>query len=112
PIIPRWRWCRWCVSSNARRESRSRRRPWCRNRERATARVALFRCNLQRRHPWQDDLNLGALSRRGFEIDAAAQTVGDQRIDDMKAEPGAALVASGGEKRIECAPAHLGVHAA
>src|SRR6202165_4227019 len=67
---------------------------------------------LQRRDPGQDDLDSGAAAGLGIEVEPAAQAVGHDRVDDMQAEPGAALVAAGGEERIKGAAPDVEAHAA
>src|SRR6202011_1407885 len=44
-------------------------------------------------------------------IEAAAEAVGDGAVDDVKPEPGAALIAPRGEERIERAAADVEAHA-
>src|SRR4051794_4353954 len=53
----------------------------------------LLRRLLDRRHPRQDDLDLRAAAGLRIEVEPPAQPIGDDAIDDMQAEPGAALVA-------------------
>ena len=60
----------------------------------------------------QDDLDPRAAARLGIEIEPAAQPVGHDAVDDVQAEPGAALVAPRREERIERAAAHVEAHAA
>ena len=74
--------------------------------------IRLFRRLLQRRRARQDHLDARAAARRGIEIEPAAEAVGDDAVDDVQAEPGAALVAPRGEKRIEGAAANVEAHAA
>src|ERR1700736_199623 len=56
---------------------------------------------LQRRDPGKNDLNSRAAAGLGIEVEPAAKTIGYDAVDDMQAKPGAALIATGGEKRIE-----------
>src|SRR5882672_5731347 len=63
--------------------------------------VSLFRRLLQRRHPGQDDLDSRAPAGLGIEIEPAAEAIGHDAVDDMQAEPGAALVAARREERVK-----------
>src|SRR6185312_8516355 len=72
----------------------------------------LLRRLLQRRDARQDDLDARTIPRRGIEIETPAEPVGHDAVDDMKAEPGTALVPPGGEERIEGAAADIERHAA
>src|SRR4051812_13167217 len=71
----------------------------------------LLRRLLDRRHPGQDDLDLGAAARLGIQVEPPAQPVGHDAVDDMQAEPGAALVPPGGEEWIERPPPDVETHA-
>ena len=46
----------------------------------------LFRGLLQRRHPRQDDLDPRASAGLGIEVEPAAETVGDDAVDDVQAQ--------------------------
>src|SRR3984893_15328864 len=72
---------------------------------------SLLRRLLQRRHPGQDDLDSGAAAGLGIEIEPAAEAIGYDTVDDMQAEPGAALVAARGEERVEGAAPDVEAHA-
>src|SRR4030088_1492233 len=85
-------------SAKPARSSRRRCASWPKS---ISAPAVLLRGLLQRRNAGQDDLDSGAAAGLGIKVEPAAQTVGHDRVDDMQAEPGAALVAAGGEKRIE-----------
>src|SRR4051812_34154111 len=50
----------------------------------------LLRRLLDRRDAGQDDLDLRAAARLRIEVEAAAQPVGDDAVDDVQPEPGAA----------------------
>src|SRR3978361_1853077 len=71
----------------------------------------LFRCLLERGCARQDHLDPRAATRLGIQIKPAAEPVGDDAVDDVQSEPGAALIASRGEERIECAAADVEAHA-
>src|SRR6476646_1617065 len=73
---------------------------------------ALFRCQLQRRDPGQDDLDSRASAGLGIEVEPAAQTVGYDAVDNMQAESSAALIAARREERIERAAPDVEGHAA
>src|SRR5882672_3739105 len=72
----------------------------------------LLRRLLQRRDTRQQDLDSGTAARLGIEVEPAAEAIGHDAVDDMQAEPGAALIPARGEKRIESASAHIEAHAA
>jgi len=74
--------------------------------------IALFGDKLHRRHLRQNDLNPCALAGFGMQIDPPPQAVGHDAVDDMKAETGAALIAAGGEKRVEGPTPDVRAHAA
>src|SRR6202035_3676464 len=105
---PSWTARRWWA-----RPARSSRRPcanWPRSIEERSgltdhapgqAAGALLGGQLQRRHPGKNDLNPRAGVGLGIEVEPAAKSVGHDTVDDMQPEPGAALIATGGEERIE-----------
>src|SRR5512138_4023341 len=72
----------------------------------------LFRRLLQRRRARQDHLDARAAARLGIEIKPAAEPRRHDAVDDVQAEPGAALVAPRREERIEGAAADVEAHAA
>ena len=51
-------------------------------------------------------------ARLGIKVEPAAEAVGHDAVDDVQAEPGAALVAARREERIEGAAADVEAHAA
>src|SRR5262245_19166935 len=75
----------------------------------------IHHCLYRRRFPGRDprdgDAEARAPAEPRLEGHAAAQLLGDQVEDDVQAEPGAALVAAGGEERIQGAPLSLLTHA-
>src|SRR6516164_1934529 len=87
---------------------------WAQSSRRLYARYlqALLRRLLEWRHPRQDDLDSGAAARFRFKVEPTAETVGDDAVDDMQSEPGAALVATSGKERVERAAANIERHAA
>src|SRR5882672_8615126 len=60
-----------------------------------------FSAQLSRRLPRQDQANFRSLAGLAFEMQPATQTIRHDGVDDMEAEAGAALIAAGGEERIE-----------
>ena len=64
-----------------------------------------------RRYARDGDTKSGAPAQPRFEGQPAAQLLGDQIEDDVKAEAGAALVAAGGEERVERAALNFFGHA-
>src|SRR5665213_2263661 len=72
----------------------------------------LFGRLLQWRQLGQDNLDPRALAGLGIQIESAAQPIGDDAVDDMQAEAGAALIAPRREERIEGAAADIQAHAA
>src|SRR5262245_37171129 len=71
----------------------------------------LYRGRIPGRDPWDGDAEAGAPAEPRFERHAATQLLGDEVEDDVQAEPGAALVAAGGEEGIEGATLGLLAHA-
>src|SRR4030081_2822838 len=67
---------------------------------------------LQRRNPGQDDLDSRAAAGLGIEVEAPAQTVSHDTVDDVQAESGAALITARREERIERAAPDVEGHAA
>jgi hypothetical protein len=63
--------------------------------------VRLLSRKRRRRHSRQDELGFRSLAGFAVEMDAATQTVRDDVVDDMKAEPRASLIAARCEKRFE-----------
>ena len=57
-----------------------------------------------------DNAKCCTLSRAGFQHHPAAELLGDQIVDDMQAEPGAAVVAPRGEERVERLALHVRRH--
>jgi hypothetical protein len=53
------------------------------------------------RHALQDQLDFRPLAGLALETEPAAQVIGDDAVDDMQAEAGAALIAARREERIE-----------
>src|SRR6202795_4583490 len=74
--------------------------------------ATLFRGLLQRRDPGKNHLDSRAAAGLGIEIEPAAETVGHDAVDDMQAEPGAALIATRREERVERTPPDVERHAA
>src|ERR1700749_2927008 len=72
----------------------------------------LLRSLLQRRRARQDHLDARAAARHRIEIEPPPETVGDDAVDDVQAEPGAALIPAGCEERIEGPAPHVQRHAA
>src|SRR5205807_2035935 len=67
---------------------------------------------LQRRDTRQDDLDARPRPGLGLEIEPSAETIGDDVVDDVQAEAGAALIAPRREERIEGAAPDVQAHAA
>src|SRR5471030_3020289 len=65
-----------------------------------------------RRQARQHELDFRSPAGLAVEIDPAAQTVGDDTVDDMQAKAGAAQVATRREKRIESLAPDTVAHAA
>src|SRR6478609_1714498 len=78
----------------------------------STTPAALFSRLLQWRDARKDHLNPGAATRLGVEVEPTAQPVGHDTVDDVQAEPGAALIAARGEERVEGAAPDVEAHAA
>src|SRR5207249_290963 len=72
----------------------------------------LFRSQLQRRYPRQNDLDSRAAAGFGIEVEPAAEPIGHDAVDDVQAEAGAALIAPCREERIERTAADVEAHAA
>ena len=64
------------------------------------------------RHSRQDELDFRSLAGLAVEMDAATQTVRNDVVGDMKAEPGASPIAARREERLERIAPDLGTHAA
>src|SRR5262245_52866166 len=71
----------------------------------------LYRRRIPGRDPRDGDAEAGAPAEPRFEGHATAQLLGDEVEDDVQAESGAALVAAGGEERVERTPLGLIAHA-
>src|SRR5258707_15857599 len=72
----------------------------------------LFRRLLQWGDPRQDDLDSCAAAGLGIEVETSAQTVGHDTVDNVQAEPSAALIAPRREEWIERAAPDIERHAA
>ena len=66
----------------------------------------------RRRGPGQDEPHPRSFGRFAVEIEAAAQTIGHDAVDDMQAEAGTALMTAGREEWIERLASDLRTHAA
>src|SRR6266702_1114696 len=71
--------------------------------------LGLARLGCDSRH---DHLDPRPCAGFAFELDAPAQPVEDDIVDDVQAKPNAAFVAPRGEERIEGLPAQVRAHAA
>src|SRR5258706_16313593 len=66
----------------------------------------------RRRHAWQDNLDFRSPAGLAIEIEPAAQTIRHDGVDHMKAETGAASIATGREKWVERLSPDIETHAA
>ena len=74
--------------------------------------VLFFGATPGRRCQRQDNMDFRASAGRAVNIELPAETIGDDVVDDMQAEPSAAALAARREERIEGLARDVGAHAA